>query len=180
LPTNQTVGFYLVTASFETNTLQANSKNKVVRGFWEVVPYGRFLDLAAFQDFVLANNSGDSFRATLSKYRYHMTTGEWVDLWPDAGFKNVGGIAGIWVGQQGVTLSDYHVDVSNDGKYMPLIDVSQLDSEGKHTGVKYVTSKGSGKIFVYNPFEEPETSLCINSERYDFPYRAGQRACFGA
>lgn len=183
------VGFYLVTGGLrvgvgppilERSSVGGNRgidfryvPTSFLRGFWEVVPADRFPSFDSFRDRVLRSNpSNKAFGYSASPVQYNSTTGELLELFQDAGYTQLGGIAGV-VHPNGTRLSltDVHADAANVGQKLPLIDVTEVDSRGLLTGTKYAYSRGDGYLEVRNPFIGGDGKLCIDSRDYRHPRR---------
>lgn len=163
-------GYYLVTGGLKDAGLGASHR---VRGFWEVIPAERFPSLDVVREHVLRSNpSNTAFSPSAPVVKYNSTTGEVLELFQDAGFVNIGGIAGV-VHPNGTRLAlrDVHADAANAGKNLPLIDVTEIDEQGLLTERKYAYSRGDGYLTVVNPFIQGEKILCLDSRDYRKPRR---------
>jgi len=164
------------------------------RGFWELVPSGRFDSVFELKDWVLGHNPDEQFSdATEGErrhYLYTMTTGETVQLnellghgW--SGRRNrwtelMNPIRRIWApGAQPLVdeplpLKDLAVNQENaaDMNAMPLMHVAEVDETGALSGRLFAAAAGDGRLQVTNPFLNYE--LIIDSRDYRTPVRSGR------
>jgi hypothetical protein len=164
------------------------------RGFWELVPSGRFDSVSELKDWVLAHNPDEQFSDTTEgerrHYLYTMTTGETVQLndllghgW--SGRRNrwvelANPIRKVWA--QGATplvdqplpLKDLAVNQEStaDIDAMPLLHVAEVDKTLGFTGRLFAAAAGDGRLRITNPFLNYE--LIIDSRDYKSPVRSGR------
>ena len=158
-------------------SIDSSEYTEFSRGFWEVVPGHRFVDLRSLKQWVLEHNPDTFFDSRVSDY-YRMTTGETLELNSLIGVNpesRVNPIKNIWPAGKDpfrdppAELSEYIFDRSIDSRIanFPLMDVREVDENHVFTGRMFAYSTGNGLININNPFLGE--SLIIDSRDYRNP-----------
>jgi hypothetical protein len=193
LGTSGSRGPYVITGR-ASKTRDRRRYRAYARGFWELVPSGRFATVSDLKDWVLEHNPDEQFSNTTEgerrHYLYTMTTGETLQLndllghgwserqnrWDEV----TNPIRKIWASgsqplvDEPLRLVDvlFNHERASEVNALPLLDVAEVGDTLAFTGRRFAEARGDGRLRITNPFLNYE--LLIDSRDYRHPTREGR------